>query len=353
MGWVFLWSTATGATFDTQDREPQSAREGDPLWAHPETVDDRAAELLEAKRFVEQKKWAEAVVLFRSLEQKSDLSSTTQRNLSLELSRALLYSGRREEALSLLEQWASKEKKGTFREFWIRRIQVMSRVFITNETSQVYQDGVRLLQEGKHRAARERFEKALEREPDNMEILARIGQCFLLDKDDDSAAERLRSALQLNPYEPELRLWLGRALHRRGEITEGIQELKRAYREMKGTEHAVIWYAEALVTLNQRGAAIQVLERDLAQNPFHVGALLALARYRLQGSTKDMAALWAARKDLQLASSRLDAYLSSNALAGDSDFRLDMRTSPDLLREEIRKLFQQIDTRLNPRPKNS
>jgi tetratricopeptide (TPR) repeat protein len=142
-------------------------------------------------------------------------------------------------------------------------------MFLSNESFQGYQDGVNLLNNGKFRPARDRFEKALGQEPDNVEILIRIAQCLLLEQDEDSAAERLKLARKLNPFEPEIRLWLGRAMHRRGELRKAIAELRVAHQELKGSELAPTWYAEALLASGQRASAISVLEKDVQEYPFH------------------------------------------------------------------------------------
>jgi len=224
---------------------------------------------------------------------------------------------------------------------------VISRLFLTSATFQTFQEGMNLLMARKFRPARDRFEKALEQEPDNIEILTRVGQCLVLDKDFDSAAERLRFAKRLNPYEPELRVWLGRSMHQRGEIREAIEELRLAHLELRGSELAPVWLAEAQFSFGQKPLAIQTLEEDIKEQPYHIESLLAVARLRIQTATRETQTLWNARKDLQLALSRLESYktFDSRGYPG-NELTLDLRRTPDEIKSEADKLLQQIENRI-------
>lgn len=298
----------------------------------------------EARQFLRDRRWPEAAIVLRSLH-RHDPSSV---GVSLDLSRALAFSGRREEALSLLEQLLSREKKASRREFLMRRVRVLSRMFYSNDSFQAYQDGVNLLSAGKYRPARERLEKALALEPDNVEVLVRIGQSLVLEQDEDSAAERLKFARKLNAFEPEVRLWLGRAMHRRGELREAVEELRIAQQELGNSQLAPVWYAEALSASGQRGAAAEVLEKDSQANPFHLESLLASAKQRLSGAPRE-AQLWAARKELQLAASRLPQYLASGRGRFEGELGLELARDAEELKEEIHQLQKQVDGRIEKR----
>ncbi len=295
----------------------------------------------EAKQLLAKKKWAEAAIVLRTLTK----GNPDYLPAAMDLARALVYSGRREEALGVLTQAVTKQK-GTKKTALIRRTNVLSRIFLTEKTFQNYQEGLNLLTHGKASAAREKFEKSLEQEPDNVEILTRIGQSLVLDGDYDSAAERLRVARRLNPHEPEIRLWLGRALHQRGELTEAIEELRLAHQSLETSERAPIWYAEVLLSSAQRKAAIQVLEQDGKENPFHVSGLVALAKMRIQLFRDGNESLWSARKDLQVAMSRLPQYSSGEIQPFESDLGVELRSAANSLKSEIGTLISQLDGRL-------
>ena len=295
----------------------------------------------EAQELLAKKKWAEAAIVFRSILRKTPDYSPAAAGLT----RALAFSGRREEALSFLWRFVDREK-GARRSVLIRRGRVLSRQFLTSVTFQTYQDGLNFIEAKKYRLARERFEKALTQEPDNVEILTRLGQCLTLDNDFDSAAERLRLAKRLNPYEPEIRLWLGRTMHQRGEIKEAVDELKVAASELEGSEIAPIWLASALFSLGQKAPAIQVLEEDVKGQPYHLASLLSLARFRTQVTARDSQNLWAAKKDLQLALSRLDQYKVADSHKFEGELGLNIRNSAEEIKSESQKLLQQIEDRL-------
>lgn len=300
---------------------------------------------VEAKLLLNKKKWAEAAIVLRAVVKNNPESASAV----IDLARALTYSGRREEALGVFSQALTKQS-GLRRENLVDRMKTLSRLFLTNRVFQVYQDGLTLLEAGKYRLARERFEKALEEEPDNVEILVRIGQCLVLENDYDSAAERLRFAKRLNPHEPEVSLWLGRAMHQRGEIKEGLEHLASAYAGLQGSERAPIWYSEALIASGQRKAANTVLEENNKAQPFHLVGLVTLAKIRMQAPRESAEALWNARKDLQLALSRLPKYLSGELPRFEGELGIEMRRAGADLKSEIGTLLAQLDRRLQETP---
>jgi tetratricopeptide (TPR) repeat protein len=328
----------------------------------------------DAQKLISNKKWAEAAVVLRA--ELAESAPAPAEKIAVLLSRALVFSGRREEALAVLSQTLSREKSAPLKRELIQKIRITAQVFLTNTDFQLHQDGVNLMMARKYRAAREKFDKALEQEPTNVANLIRVGQCMALGGDYDSAAERLRLAERLDPYEPEVRLWLGRALHQRGEIAEATEELKAAYDEQPGSEIAATWYAETLVSHGQKNEALRVLENDVEQRPDNVGSLVSLARMRikaLQGvanaSNKDaLAAAWQSRRELQLALSRLPTYLDTAsssvvplpgspetpdttgitppAPAPANDLAVDQRRPEDELKREIERLMSDADARI-------
>lgn len=226
----------------------------------------------------------------------------------------------------------------------MRRTRVISRLFLSNAAFQAYQEGVNFLSARKYRDAQKQLERALDLESSNVEILVRLGQSLAMEGDYDSAAERLRLAKALNPFEPELKLWLGRSLHQRGELPEAIEELRSAYESLPGSELAPAWYAEALSSASQRIAAIQLLEGDTRDHPFHLVGLITLARLRLQGAAPhESQPLWEAKRDLQVAMSRLEKYPSSKS---EGELSVDLR-DPTKLKSDIQALIQGIDSRIS------
>jgi len=321
-------------------------------WASPselaplsQTEDPSEPSLLEARKLLDKKKWSEAAVAFRLL-LKNDSSSPS---ILTGLSTALTYSGKRAEALELLGQ-AVGRAHGSQRVMLIRRTRVLSKLFLTNDTFKIYQEGLNLMFAKKYRSAKDRFEKALSEESDNVEILTRLGQSLLLENAAENAVERLQAAKKLNPFEPEVRLWLGRAHHQRGALNEALPELRAALSDLPGSELPPVWLAETLSSLGQTSSAIRVLTNDTKTWPYHVLSLIMSARFRAQLAHTDSQILWAARKDLQLALSRLDQYMSPDALSHEGDLGLDLRRPIGETKAEIQKLLQQIQGRLDESP---
>jgi len=278
------------------------------------------------------RKWSEAVIVLRGVLRRSPEFTPA----AVGLASALAYSGRREEALSILSQSVPRER-GKTRDSIVERMRVLSKIFLTKETFQTYQDGLNLLFVRKTRLAQEKFEKALIAEPDNVQILTRLGQCLLLQNDNDSASERLRLARRLNSYEPEIHLWLGRALSQRGEVKEALNELSSVRTELADSETESVWLAAALETSGQLGAAIQILDESVRKNPNQVSALLELSKLRLQANPQVNLS-----RDLRLAMSRLSSYPSPEKFRSE-DLSLDVRPSSAELREKIQALLEQAE----------
>jgi tetratricopeptide (TPR) repeat protein len=307
----------------------------------PQVEPSHLLDYAEAKELLARQKWAEAAIILRTvLRKKPDYTPA-----AMDLARSLAYSGRREEALGILSQAASRER-GAQQAQLVRRAEVLSRLFLTNDTFQIFQDGLNHVVARKYGAARERFNRALAQEPDNVEALIRVAQCLVMEGDNDSAVERLRLARRLNPYEPEIRLWLGRAMHQRGELAEAIVELREAYDRLEKSELAPVWLADALVSLGRRSAATQILEEDIKAQPFHLESILALARLRTGAAARGPQPLWQARKELQLALSRLDKYAPEGSPGFETELGMDLRRNVAEVRSDAQRLLDVIEGRI-------
>jgi len=296
------------------------------------------SDYFEAKQLLTKRKWNEAAIVLRTVLQRSPDFTPA----AVGLANALAYSGRREEALSILGQMIGKESPKS-RNALISRTRVLSKVFLVKETFQIYQDGLNFLFAKKTRAARDKFEKALKLEPDNVEILTRLAQCMVLDGDFDSASERLRLARKLNPYEPEVKAWLGRALSQRGEAMDALTELQVAQRETPLSEMTAIWLAEALQNSGQKTQAIQVLEENIHTYPNHVAALFELEKMRMtEASVSDRKLAQLMSRELRLGLSRVSVYPDIfRALS--EDLALDVRPSSAELKESLEKLLAKLE----------
>ncbi len=295
-----------------------------------------------AKQLLEKRKWPEAISILRTLFKSEPISVPVITSLAM----ALTYAGNREEALAILNRGA-QTIQGDRRKYLIRRIRVLSCLFLTNKTFQIYQDGLNLMMGKKYRAAKERFEKAIVDEPDNVEILTRLGQSFVMDSDPGAAVRNFQFAFKLNEFQPEVRLWLGRALLQQNKFNEAIRELTAANNALHGSELAPLWLAEGLSQGGQVNLAIRLLDNDAKQWPVHVLSLLSLSKLRSQAFHADPQSLWLARKDLQLALSRLDQYAASDLGRYSGDLVIDTSKPVSEIKSEIQRLLQLIDNRIS------
>ena len=259
-------------------------------------------------------------------------------------SRAAVLEGKREDALLYLSAaWSTGGKSSAV--VIGERIQILSRIFLTAESAQRFEEGRALLEAGKTLPAADRFQQLLAVEPGNVEVLLRLAQARILDGQAEAARELLLKAKRFNPVEPEISLWLGRALFLRGRHQAGIEELRRARRGIKESEHAAIWLAEAMAGAGQRTGAIQVLEQDLKYFPQHLQVLIQVARYRLLFFDHDIDMIWSARKEVQLGLSRLALYRSEQHPRTESEFGIQLGTT-ESIRSSLQTLMEKIETRL-------
>jgi tetratricopeptide (TPR) repeat protein len=270
----------------------------------------------------------ESVVLLRRIVKDSPRFTIASMNLA----KALLYSGRREEALSVLEKASLT-----------RQHRVLSRLFLTQETAKIYQEGLSLIHRNFFRQGRVVLLRALEREPDNVEILLRMGQCLVLEEDPDSAVEKLYVAKKLAPFEPEVSLWLGRALQKRGELKKAFSELQTAHRALRGSELAPLWYSEVLNAFNQRAEALKLLDEDIKEHPLHLNVLLYSAVLKFQHFHKKPSVFGSIRRDLQLILSQLNHYGTPKNPKFEGELGLDLRDK-DFVQTESNALLMRISS---------
>lgn len=338
-----------------QEQETVKKKWPEPLPQDVQVNDHSDGKMREAKKLLQDRKWSEALIGFRSVlkEEPSRLEAI------LGMTRALAYLGRREEALRFLNDAHSKapsEKKPYLQ----KRIEVLSHLFLSNQTYQTYQEGVNLLREGKVKPAKKKFELAASKEPDHGLILLRLSQSEIQEKDYDAASEKLRFARRLNPFDSAVRMWLGRALIYRGEAKQAIVELTEAQKQLKKSESIPVWLAEAWVAIGERDAAISILEQDIQKNPLHLKSILKLSRLkylaippvseaRIKLTPAETKNLWEVKKYLQLALSRVEAYQDYQeqlvVKVKDSE-DIEKKSSREELKSQIQVFLKSVEERI-------
>ncbi len=291
--------------------------------------------------FFAQKKWAEAAIGLKATVERDPQNARAV----LDLASALTYLKRREEALGVLARAAQKTKVAAQGERFKSRIQVISRLFISHDTFQIFQDGLNLMLVKKYKLARDFFSRALIQEPANVDVLLRLGQCYVLEKDFDSAAESLRFAKRLNANDPQIGLWLGKALYERGELTAALEELSTAYLAMRDSELATVWFAQVLQEVGQGSSAMKLLDIHLKKYSWHIPVLMTKALLQMRSEPVSVNTLLQAKKNIQLALDRLDQYAEKNTdeLRDEVNF---LEQDAEELKKELISRMKAIESRL-------
>jgi thioredoxin-like negative regulator of GroEL len=294
-----------------------------------------------AQLALEKHEWESAEELFRKISEQNPTSISSL----LGLSQALISLHKREEALSVILQAIEKsnvKQKANL----TQRLHTAARLFFTNKNFEVFQDGLNLMMSKKYRNAKEQFEKALEQEPGNTAILLHLGQSLILDNEAESAIKKLTEARRIDPYDAQVRLWLGKSFQIRGLKKEALIELRAAYESLKSSELAAVWLADELIAQSQASSALHLLESDAKKWPFHLWSMTTLVKLRIQNSHSDLRDMWVAQRELQLVMSRISSKGFLNTFHNESDFGLQLIKPVSDIKADAQKLMQQVQSRL-------
>lgn len=321
----------------TESSRALSEKDEEGIWAPSKYRE--AITLLKAKR------WEESVVLFRRYLKEEPGSMIA----SLFLVDALIHLGRRADAIQVLNQ-VSVNQNGEAKNTLQNRMQSLTKLFLTQETFQIYQMGAHALVEGDLETALSQFQKALGSEPDNVEILLRLGQTHVLLGEIDTASEYLKKAKDLYPFhpgEPEIRIWLGRCYQQKGQFTAAAEELESAHKTLPRSERTVLWLVDTYVAQGKRAEALKLLETDVASEPFHLLSLLRLAKLRRLQKPLLAKNQLESRKSIQLVWSRLQDYDSIHRFQFESAMGLPVSNSAKI-EKEVMALMSRIDADSTP-----
>jgi tetratricopeptide (TPR) repeat protein len=316
--------------------------ENTPTWAALESGDvnlSTPSASDEGRRLIQKKSWAEAALVLR----KSFESQRGQADVAIELARALVYLGRRQEAISVLSQCASKNPERRIE--LERRAQVISRTFAKQSTFDSFQEGVRLLRERKWELAKDRFERVQSEETDVIDVLMRLGQSQLFLSETDSAAETLRRAHGLNPKNPLIQAWLARAQFLKGDTASSLELFEKINRN----ETQTLWYAEALAAAGRVPQALTLLDEEWKKNPKWTRARLLWGELSLGALGRDRGAVQILSRDLQALKLMVATETTPKSeLLWVKDLDLELPEAVSF-EDRVRQLFQRIESRLSPR----
>ncbi len=306
------------------------------------SVNPFALKLSEAQRYLKQEKWSEASALLKSIYREN------QPNLAVDLalSRALFFSqGQRQEALKILQN-GKRKTKGGIAEKYQDRLEVLAKTFMSRATFQVYQDGINLIMLGKVKSAQKVFEKALELEASNLEIVLRLIQTHLLLNEIESVPALIVKAQELNETDPELYMWSGRYAFLMGKFKEAMVLYKKAYDVFPESEQIAIWISELYWITGETKKSIDLLEKQTDKYTSNLMSMVAIAKnMATRGVVTDSRQFWEARKILQIVISRLESEGTSFEAKPKVLFDRILYQSVSL-RQDVEKLLVDIDTRI-------
>jgi thioredoxin-like negative regulator of GroEL len=190
------------------------------------------------------------------------------------LARQLFMEGRREEACHILLTAHSYARSAADRELLASRVRVLSRSFLSSDSTKIYQGALNALSLGRLSVSEERLAQVLAQEPAHFDALVRRGQVRWLSGNTDGAFEDWNRALGINPFVPELQAWLALAQFRRGEKAQGLIQAQSALGSLKSNpsevRRAPFWRGFQAVVLwesGQKGAAQEKLLQLVRERP--------------------------------------------------------------------------------------
>ena len=159
--------------------------------------------------------------------------------------------------------------------------------------------------------------------PDNPDILLAVGKTYLEQNALTQAIKFLRSAAQVqdsskDSLETETALYLGRALHKLGHLTESQEILKDAFNAHPNNPEIASSYAEVLLRLNKMDLALTPLRNIVEAEPKEPFPYLDLAEALLKTKKNPDEALQALKKAKGLISEGSQAHNISLALTAEA-----------------------------------
>jgi len=274
------------------------------------------------------KKWPEALEKFQAA---IDLNPTYI-DAYIEWARTAVMAGRRREGLERLTAALTVARTAAERDRIGKERDSLSDIFYTNDTFQLYQNGLNYLRLERAGSAIDALEKALLTEPDNVAVLYAYGRALQADDRRKEALAAFERAFALNEGNNDLRLDLSEALI--GQNPERASQLLQPILEPL-TERAAWLEAQALSSMKKNKDAAEYLRISFEKNPSWQMAPFWLGRLY----ANEASGAWNARKYLM-------TFLKRTEKAAEPD--LPEPSSPEVRRlRTARAEAEQILTRVN------
>jgi tetratricopeptide (TPR) repeat protein len=136
--------------------------------------------------------------------------------------------------------------------------------------------GVTLLEQKKNAEARAEFDQALKLSPDFLPAVEQEVNLDLLEKQYDSAQQRVQQQIGQNPKAVPLQLLLAQVQIKRGDTNQAESTLKQTIAMAPDSQQAYFMLAELYAAAHENQKALADLSAALAKNPKDVGALLLM-----------------------------------------------------------------------------
>jgi tetratricopeptide (TPR) repeat protein len=218
------------------------------------------------------KKWKDALEKFQSA---IDLNPAYVASY-LEYARTAVMMGERTKGLQKLSAALEFARSRDDREKIGKERDNLSEIFYTNETFQLYQNGLNYLKLDRASSALEALEKALKTEPDNVMVLTAYGRTLREQDRTKEAQEVLERALSLNDGKREVRIELANILL--PTKPEKSMQLIKPFLENLTDERLASIYAQALSGTKKNRDAIEFLKVAYEKQPSWTFAPLWLGK---------------------------------------------------------------------------
>jgi tetratricopeptide (TPR) repeat protein len=159
---------------------------------------------------------------------------------------------------------------------------------------------------GQPRRATKLIASALETQPDNPELLTRLGAAYVGSGELQLAERELRRAIDLRPDLPAARASLGRLLGITGRPDAAVGEYRAALESIPSFAAAALGLADLLAEHRRVNEAVEVLAGFLEVDPYHFAALVRLGDL-LWGAGRQAEAGFAYRRVLRFDPGHPDA----------------------------------------------
>ncbi len=139
---------------------------------------------------------------------------------------------------------------------------------VSAEVRESFSAGLELAKAGKHEEAIEEFKKALEKDPEQANIMGNMAESYAkLDKNDDALA-LYKKAIEVMPNEAALYTNMGVLLSRMGKNAESQEAFKKAA-ELNPSGSAQNFYniGATMVNSGQTDAAVEAFQKAIAVDP--------------------------------------------------------------------------------------